>query len=80
MARKNLEPVSEPAGDVAYDDLLDESEEERRVLRWRLEQFTRLGFTLTAAAMLATDKADLALARKLVARGCPLATACEILL
>ena len=51
-----------------------------RVLSWRCEQFSRLGFGFRARLRLARSAADLALARRLVAAGCQLATAEQILL
>jgi hypothetical protein len=51
-----------------------------RVLRWRCEEFARLGFGFRARLVLARSEADLALARKLVGAGCELATAEQILL
>jgi hypothetical protein len=57
-----------------------ESAEELKVLRWRLEQFRQLGFSLSSAVLLASESVDLALARRLIRSGCPLRTAREILL
>jgi hypothetical protein len=65
---------------VPLPELDDTSEEDRRVLRWRLEQFLELGFGLVNAAMLADSDADLSAARRLVDRGCPPPTAARILL
>jgi hypothetical protein len=57
----------------------DQSDEARRI--WRLDQFGRLGFDFARAAMMADDsQIDLALARRLIASGCPLETAARILL
>jgi hypothetical protein len=50
------------------------------VLRWRIEQFYLLGFDLAATATLAAGDSDLALARRLLAAGCPHDTARRILL
>jgi hypothetical protein len=48
---------------------------------WRLDQFMALGFAVGAALRMADDGGiDLAQARKLVALGCPLETASQILL
>jgi hypothetical protein len=58
----------------------EESEEDARVLRWRLEQTIELGFELTPAVLLADSPADLNVLRRLIARGCPHETAVEILL
>ena len=57
-----------------------ESDEDRRVLRWRLEQAIRLGFELAPAALIASSSADLHALRTLMARGCPHDTAVAILL
>jgi hypothetical protein len=56
------------------------SPEDQRVLRWRLDQFLGLGFDLVQGAMLADSRVDLGLARRLVARGCPVEIAARILL
>ena len=58
----------------------DESPEEHRVRRWRLDQFIALGFSHALAATMTASPVDLAAARKLVAVGCPLETAARILL
>ena len=59
----------------------DQSNEARRTSFWRLDQFGRLGFDFARAAMMADDsQIDLALARRLIASGCPLETAARILL
>jgi hypothetical protein len=59
----------------------DQSDERRRTCFWRLDQFGRLGFDFARAAMMADDsQIDLALARRLIASGCPLETAARILL
>jgi hypothetical protein len=58
----------------------NESPEEHRVRRWRLDQFVGLGFTQAVAALLTSAPVDLAAARKLVGAGCPLETAAQILL
>ncbi len=58
----------------------EESPEEHRVRRWRLDQFVGLGFTQAVAALLTTSSVDLAAARKLVGAGCPVETAARILL
>ncbi len=55
------------------------SEEEERVLRWRLDQFLGLGFDLISGALMANSPADLGMARRLVALGCPVETAVRIL-
>jgi hypothetical protein len=56
------------------------SPEDQRVLRWRLDQFIDLGFDLVSGALLADSPVDLEVARRLVARGCPVDTATRILL
>ena len=57
-----------------------ESLEEHRVRRWRLDQFVALGFGHALAATMTASPVDLAAARKLVGAGCPLETAARILL
>ncbi len=64
----------------AWDDISGQSEEDVRVLRWRLEQVIGLGFQLAAAALLADSPADLNVLRRLIARGCPHDTALAIVL
>ena len=54
--------------------------EERVVAQWRFEQFRALGFGEEEALFLSASEVDLQLACKLVAFGCPLALALEILL
>ena len=61
-------------------DFETESDEEHRVRRWRLDQFVGLGFDHAMAALMTALPVDLALARRLVAAGCPLETAARILL
>jgi len=56
------------------------SEEERRVLLWRLLQFSSLGFDYPTSVVLADAPVDLGQARKLVGAGCPPETASRILL
>jgi hypothetical protein len=59
----------------------DADDEEGRVLGWRCEELRRAGYSLGDALLLAiTPQVDLHLARELVARGCPNATALNILL
>jgi hypothetical protein len=61
--------------------LPDERENEHeRVNRWRFEQFSSLGFEPSEALLLAASGADLREARALVAAGCTLRLALEILL
>jgi hypothetical protein len=66
--------------DELSSDDVGESDEDRRVLRWRLEQAMALGFELAPAALLASSPADLHAMRTLIARGCPHETAVAILL
>jgi hypothetical protein len=54
--------------------------EDDLVFRWRLEQFSLLGFEVVEAVVLAGSGADLHCARKLIADGCPLGIALQILL
>ena len=58
----------------------DLSDEEYRIRSWRMEQFRSLGLEFVASALLAESDADLALARRLVARGCSPELAARILL
>ena len=53
--------------------------EEASVLRWRREQFGRLGFDPVDSCLLAESPADLGLARRLRAAACPLDVAFRIL-
>ena len=54
--------------------------EERQILLWRVIQFTQLGFDYSDAIVLAEARVDLGDARRLIAAGCPVATASRILL
>jgi hypothetical protein len=56
------------------------SDEDEQILRWRLDQFRRLGFDLVSSALMAHAPVDLGLARRLIAAGCPVETAGGILL
>jgi hypothetical protein len=59
----------------------NQSDQLRRTLVWRLDQFTCLGFDSARATLMADDaRVDLAQARRLIALGCPLETAARILL
>lgn len=52
-----------------------------RIIAWRLEQLTRVGYSeFAAAALAASADVDLHLAVDLVARGCPPSLAVRILL
>jgi hypothetical protein len=63
------------------DEVFDrDAEEERRTFLWRLAEFTLLGFAYSESVVLAGTRVDLAEARKLVTRGCPIETASRILL
>jgi hypothetical protein len=53
-------------------------DEDVRVRQWRREQFFQLGFTSSDARTLAESGADLTTTRKLIASGCPPATAFRI--
>ncbi len=53
--------------------------EEQLVLRWRREQFSRLGFDTVDSRLLAESQADLGQARRLSRGGCPLDVAFRIL-
>jgi hypothetical protein len=54
-------------------------EEEERVWCWRYEQFLTLRFSIDQASQLAESDADLNRARSLIAVGCPLSVALQIL-
>jgi hypothetical protein len=59
----------------------NQSEQLHQMRVWRLDQFIGLGFDSVFATLMADDaKVDLAQARRLIALGCPLATAVRILL
>lgn len=55
-------------------------DEVRRIYEWRIEQFEAIGWDDTAAEALASSDADLGEARALVAAGCTLPVAFQILL
>ena len=65
---------------AGYDELDIWSEEERRVLLWRLDQFCSLGFGFSTSVVMADAHVDLGEARRLMAAGCPPDTASRILL
>ncbi|MBD0330032.1 MAG: hypothetical protein ICV64_08015 [Thermoleophilia bacterium] len=65
---------------IAALELEELSDEEHRIRSWRMEQFRSLGFHLVSAALLAESSVDLAVARRLAARGCPPELAARILL
>ncbi len=54
------------------------SPEDLRVVRWRFDQFRRLGFGDEDAWMLVDSGADLERVRQLVGAGCPLHLALRI--
>jgi hypothetical protein len=53
--------------------------EDSRVRRWRFDEFSALGFSIEDAWLLADSEADLHRARVLMAAGCPLHLALQIL-
>ena len=53
--------------------------EDERVTRWRLDQFSALGFSIDDAWLLSISEADLGTARSLAEAGCPLQLALQIL-
>jgi hypothetical protein len=71
---RELPPAVERELELLGCDELDVRDEElQRLLIWRVLQFQELGFGLRTAVDLADSAADLGLARRLVARGCPAA-------
>ena len=54
--------------------------EEELVSQWRFDQFDQLGFDEEEACLLAESDADLNRAHSLVAVGCPLSVALQILI
>jgi hypothetical protein len=70
------------AGMVATDAavLADETEDER-VIRWRLQQLAKAGYSWACAMVIAANRdIDLHRAMRLVQTGCPIDTAMQILL
>lgn len=65
---------------LGYDELDAFAEVQRRVLIWRVVQFTELGFASDVAVALAYAGAELGRARKIIAQGCSPRTAARILL
>lgn len=66
---------------TAAETRVDRETERERITRWRAEELKRAGYPSRAAAKLATrHDVDLHLAVDLVARGCPLPVAMQILL
>jgi hypothetical protein len=68
-----------PSG-TELDVISEDDAESDPVLCWRLEQFSSLGFEPFDALLLSQSRADLHSARKLVAAGCALSVALQILL
>lgn len=64
---------------IRHDDEPPSVNEEEAVRCYRFDEFRRLGFDTDAAFVLVQAEADLALARRIVRQGCPLATALAIL-
>ncbi len=56
------------------------TEEQTGIFCWRYEQFVQLGYSDTAAHVLADSDADLGVARRLCRRGCAAELALRILL
>ncbi len=65
---------------LGLDELGLYSEEERRVLLWRMLQFNSLGFDYATSVVMADSPIDLGQARRLASAGCPPETASRILL
>ena len=81
MRQSDLESSAQAVLEQFGADEIDSySEEERRVLFWRIDQFVRLGFDYVDSILLANDRVDLNQSRKLIAAGCPVGTAARILL
>ena len=59
--------------------VLPSGDEDGEVYRWREQQFRELGFSPSNAVDLAVSLADLAQARHLIASGCALRLALQIL-
>jgi hypothetical protein len=60
--------------------LVDETEDER-VIRWRLQQLAKAGYSWACAMVIAANRdIDLHRAVRLVQAGCPIDTAMQILL
>jgi hypothetical protein len=74
-----METEDIPSG-TELDVLGERAAESDPVLCWRLDQFISLGFEQGDALVLSQSRADLHSARKLVAAGCPLSLAVQILL
>jgi hypothetical protein len=55
-----------------------ELDEELRLLRWRTERLTALGFDFPRAVCLACSPVDIHELERLITKGCPLGTAVRI--
>jgi len=77
VRRRSPEPrsVSEAVAEYTAED-----DERMSVLRWRQDRFIAMGFGLANSASLAGSDADPHDAERLLARGCPVDLAAEILL
>ena len=53
-------------------------DDELNVLQWRIERLVVLGYELREAAFLAISQVDVHELERLIAKGCPLATAVRI--
>jgi hypothetical protein len=71
MERELLPALERELELLGCDELDVRDEELQRLLVWRVLQFQELGFGLRTAIELADSAADLGLARRLVATGCP---------
>jgi hypothetical protein len=71
MERELLPALERELELLGCDELDVRDEELQRLLIWRVLQFQELGFGLRTAIELADCAADLGLARRLVATGCP---------
>jgi hypothetical protein len=68
-------------GSVEIEETVERPSEDERVVQWRLAQLEGAGYDQVSALELALAGAvDLHLATDLVRRGCPVDTACRILL
>jgi hypothetical protein len=65
---------------ILIDEALETVDSEEHMVRsWRREQFGHLGFDPVISRLLAESPADLGLARRLRAAGCPVSLAFRIL-
>lgn len=66
---------------VAVEAVRVDDTEDERVIRWRLEQLAKAGYSWACAMVIAANRdVDLHRAVKLVQAGCPVETAVRILL